>query len=179
VIGLTNDLIVVMETKDVDIIVQLLDIDTSPLLHVTSDLDTLQVKLESICDTKNRYAVLRFGITLTTTVVPQPLEVQNYNWYIMPEGGAYVWDAWRSTRQYNPSLVMFVKQQADYGSNEGRSGRPTVLDHPLHIALFEGNFRQYQPPHLRTMANQPRLLPPLALTLVYPQRMHTVLRRSH
>jgi hypothetical protein len=74
---------------------------------------------------------------------------------------------------------MFAKQQADYGSNEGGSGRPTVLDHPLHIALFERIFRQYLPPHLRTLANQPRLLPPLALTLVYPLRLDTVLRRLH
>jgi hypothetical protein len=57
VIGLTKDVIIVMETKDVDIIVHLLDIDTSPLLHVTSDLYILHVKLELICDTLNMYAV--------------------------------------------------------------------------------------------------------------------------
>jgi hypothetical protein len=72
VIGLTKDVIIVMEKKYVDIIVQLLDINTSPLQHVTSELDILHVKLELICDTLNRYAVLQFGITLTTRVVPQP-----------------------------------------------------------------------------------------------------------
>jgi hypothetical protein len=123
-----------METRDVDIMVQLLDIDTFRLLHVTSPVDRPQIKLEMICDKLNNYRVLQFGITLTNAVVPHPLEVQNYNWYIMPEGGAYVWDAWRTTRNSNPNIVMFVRLHADHGLQEGGSGRPTVLDHPLHIA---------------------------------------------
>jgi hypothetical protein len=132
-----------------------------------------------ICDSLNDYAVLRFGITLTNTVVPHPLEVLNYNWYIMPEGRAYVWDAWRTTRNSNTNIVMFVQLHADYGLPEGGSGRPTVLDHPLHIALFQGNFRQYLPPHMCSLDNEPRLLPPHAIAPVYPQRMQTTLRRSH
>jgi hypothetical protein len=87
-----------------------------------------------ICDELNRYKVLKFGITLTNSVVPHPLEVLNYNWYIMPEGGAYVWDAWHTTRNSNPNIVMFVRLHSDYGLEEGGPGRATVLDHPLHIA---------------------------------------------
>jgi hypothetical protein len=64
-----------METQDVDIMVQQLHIDTFRLLHVTSPLDRLQLKLEMICDKLNNYAVLRFGITLTNAVIPHPLEV--------------------------------------------------------------------------------------------------------
>jgi hypothetical protein len=99
--------------------------------------------------------------------------------YIMLEGGAYVWDAWRTTRDSNPNIVMFVRFHADYGKDEGGSGRATVLDHPLHISLFTGNYRQAIPPHLRTVARPPRLLPPHAITPVYPQYQQTVLRRSH
>jgi hypothetical protein len=73
-----------------------------------------------------------------------------YNWYIMPEGGAYVWDTWRSTRDSNPNIVMFVRFHANNGKNEGGSGRATVLDHPLHISLFEGNYRNALPPHEHT-----------------------------
>jgi hypothetical protein len=45
VIGLTQDVIVVMESQDVDIMVQLLGIDTFRLLHVISPVDGLQIKL--------------------------------------------------------------------------------------------------------------------------------------
>jgi hypothetical protein len=72
VIGLTQDVIVVMKTQEVDIMVQLLDIDTFRLLHVTSPVDGLQIRLEMICDKLINYAVLRFGITLTNAVVPRP-----------------------------------------------------------------------------------------------------------
>jgi hypothetical protein len=46
--------------------------------------------------------MLQFGIALTTRVVPYPLEVEGYSWYIMPEGGAYVWDTWHTNLAYNP-----------------------------------------------------------------------------
>jgi hypothetical protein len=58
-----------METKDIDIMVKVLNIDTSPLQHATSDLDIQLVKLPLICDTLNTYIVLQFGIALTTRVV--------------------------------------------------------------------------------------------------------------
>jgi hypothetical protein len=74
----------------------------------------------------------------------------------MPEGGAYVWEPWHTTRNSTPNIVMFVQLHADYGLREGGSGRPTVLDHPLHIALFQGNFREYLPPHMRSLERQPR-----------------------
>jgi hypothetical protein len=96
----------------------------------------------------------------------------------MPEGGAYVWDAWRTTQDSNPNIDIFVRFHANYGLNEGGSGRATVLDHPLHISLFEGNFRSALPPHERTLATPPRLLPPHAITPVYPQVKRTVLRRT-
>jgi hypothetical protein len=129
-----------------------------------------------ICDELNRYKVLKFGITLTNSVVPHPLEVHNYNWYTMPEGGAYVWDAWRTTRSSNPNIVMCVRLHPDYGLEEGGSGKAIVLDHPLHIALFAGNFREYLPTYLRPLARPPRLLPPHTITPVYPQYMQTTLR---
>jgi hypothetical protein len=97
----------------------------------------------------------------------------------MPEGGAYIWDAWQTSLSYTLNIVLFVKRQAAYGLNEGGSGRPTVLDHPLHISLFEGNFRDYQPSHLRARANAPRLYPPTSHTRQYPQRLTTVLLRTH
>jgi hypothetical protein len=114
--GLTQDVIVVMETQDVDIMVKLLDIENFRLLYVISPVDRLQIKLEMICDKLNNYAVLQFGLTLTNAVVPHPYEVRSYNRYTMPEGGAYVWDAWRTTRNSNPNIVMFVRLHADYGS---------------------------------------------------------------
>jgi hypothetical protein len=73
---------------------------------------------------------------------------------------------------------MFVRFHANYGKNEGGSGRATVLDHPLHISLFKGNYRNALPPHERTLANPPRLLPPHAITPVYPRVQRTVLRRT-
>jgi hypothetical protein len=156
VIGLTQDVMIVMETQDIDFILHLLHINTAPPLHVTPSLDRLLITLEMICDELNRYKVLKFGIKLANSVVPHPLEVHNYNWYIMPEGGAYVWDAWRTTRNSNPNIVMFVRLHPDYGLEEGGSGRATVLDHPLHITLFAGNFREYLPPHMRSLARPPR-----------------------
>ncbi len=73
---------------------------------------------------------------------------------------------------------MFVRFHVNYGKQEGGSGRATALDHPLHISLFEGNFRSALPPHERTLATPPRLLPPHAITPVYPQVQSTVLRRT-
>jgi hypothetical protein len=93
----------------------------------------------------------------------------------MPEGGAYVWDAWLTNLTYNPNIVLFVKRQANYGTNEGGSGRPTVLDRPHHIALFDKKWRNYQPPYLRTLEIEPRLYPPKEFTPEYPQRLETVL----
>jgi hypothetical protein len=137
----------------------------------------LKNKLELICDELNRYQVPKYGITLTTSVVPYPLEAMGYNWYIMPEGGAYVWDSWRTTRDSNPNIVMFVRFHTDYRLDEGGSGPATVFDHPLHISLFTGNYRAL-PPHLRSIARPLRLLPPHAITPVYPQYLETTLRRS-
>ncbi len=136
------------------------------------------IKLELICDAFNRLRVLKFGITLTTNVVPERLEAAGFNFYIMPDGGSYVWDAWRTTRDSNPNIVMFIKYHANYGRTEGGSGIATVLDHPLHISLFEGNYRNALPPHERTLANPPRLLPPQAITPSYPRLLSTVLNRT-
>ena len=149
-----------------------------PLNNVTSAEEIVLIKLELICDAFNRLKVLKFGITLTTTVVPDRLEAAGFNWYIMPEGGSYVCDAWRCTRDSNPNIVMFIKYHMNYGRQEGGSGRATVLDHPLHISLFEGNYRNALPPHERTLANPPRLLPPQAITPGYPRTLCTVLRQS-
>ncbi len=88
----------------------------------------------------------------------------------MPEGGSYVWDAWRSTRDSNPNIVMFTKYHMNYGRIEGGSGRATVLDHPLHIALFEGNYRNAAMPTdgnvtIRVLCRNRRLLLYCAMTV--------------
>jgi hypothetical protein len=100
---------IIMETRDIDFVLDLLKIPLHwPLHNVTSPKEQILIKLKLICDAFNRYNVLKYGITLTTSVVPNVLEAMGYNWYIMPEGGTYVWDAWRSTRDSNPNIVMFV-----------------------------------------------------------------------
>jgi hypothetical protein len=148
---------IIMETRDIDFVLDILKIPLArPLHNVTSAEEIVLIKLELICDAFNRFNVLRFGITLTTSVVPYGLEAMGYNWYIMPEGGSYVWETWRSTRDSNPNKVMFVRYHINYGKHEGGSGIATVLDHPLHISLFEGNYRNALPPHERTLANPPR-----------------------
>jgi hypothetical protein len=40
----------------------------------------------------------------------------------MPEGGAYVYDAWQTSKSPNPNIVLLVKQQEAYGVVEGGSG---------------------------------------------------------
>jgi hypothetical protein len=45
------------------------------------------------CEALNKDAVLRYGIGLSAKLIPLPIEIAGYTWYIMPEGGAYVWDA--------------------------------------------------------------------------------------
>jgi hypothetical protein len=96
----------------------------------------------------------------------------------MPRGGSYVRDAWRSTRDSNPTIVMFIQYHIHYGKQEGGSDGATVLEHTLHISFVEGNYRNASPPHERTLANPPRLLPPQAITPEYPRTRSTVLRRS-
>ena len=80
-----------METSEIDSVIELLRLRTRvPLRNVTSAEEIILIKLELICDAFNRLKVLRLGITLTTTVVPDRLEAAGFNWYIMPEGGSYV-----------------------------------------------------------------------------------------
>ena len=179
VIGLTDNIIIIMETSEIDPVIELLRLHTRvPLRNVTSAEEIILIKLELICDAFNRLQVLRFGITLTTSVVPDRLEAAGFNFYIMPDGGSYVWDAWRTTRDSNPNIVMCIKYHENYGRTEGGSGIATVLDHPLHISLFEGNYRNALPPHERSLANPPRLLPPQAITPGYPRTLSTVLNRT-
>jgi hypothetical protein len=97
----------------------------------------------------------------------------------MPEGGAYVYDAWQTTRTFNPNIVLFVRRQEGYGVVEGGSGRPSVLDHPLQIAMFEDNVRHYSLPHERFRAMGTRLLPPQSYTHQYPHQLDTILKHSH
>jgi hypothetical protein len=78
---------IIMETRDIDFVLEILKIPLArPLHNVTSAEEIILIKLELICDTFNRFKVLQFGITLTTSVVPYVLEALGYNWYIMPEG---------------------------------------------------------------------------------------------
>jgi hypothetical protein len=137
------------------------------------------MKLELLCDELNKKTVLKRGIYLKTDVTPHTLEAKGYTWYIMSEGGAYVYDAWHTSRTFNPNRVLFVRHQEGYGVVEGGYGRPTVLDHPLHIALFEDNFRHYCLPYERFMAMGKRLLPPQLYTPQYPRKLDTVLVHSH
>jgi hypothetical protein len=97
----------------------------------------------------------------------------------MPKGGAYVYDAWQTSKSYNPNIVLLAQHQDSYGVVEGGSGRLTVLDHPLHIALFEHNFRGYLPPHQRYMATGNWSLPPESHTHQYTHRLDTVLLHTH
>jgi hypothetical protein len=62
---------------------------------------------------------------------------------------------------------------------EDGSGRPIVLNYPLHIAMFEHNFRRYRPPHEQFMATGNGLLPPVSYTPQYLHRLDTVLVHSH
>jgi hypothetical protein len=95
VIGLTKDIIIVMDNTDINMIFTLINIDMSPVNNAKSELDAQHIKLALICDALNTWQVLQFGCMLTSQVVPVPLEEPRYTWYIMPKGGAYVWDAWR------------------------------------------------------------------------------------
>jgi hypothetical protein len=88
-------------------------------------------------------------------------------------------DAWQKKLSYNPNIILLVKRQVAYGCREGGSGRLVVLDHPLRIALFEGNFRGYQPPYSGIRLNPPRVIPPISHTPQYPQTLSTVLLLSH
>ncbi len=50
-----------------------------PLNNVISAEESVLIKLELICDAFNRLRVLKFGINLTTTVVPDRLEAAGFN----------------------------------------------------------------------------------------------------
>jgi hypothetical protein len=123
--------------------------------------------------------VLRSGIYLTNDVVPPALKALRYSWYIMPEGGAYVYDAWQTPQLFNPNIVFLVQYQYRYGRSEGRSGRPTVLDHPLHVALFENNSQSDHPPHQRSRSVNNPLQPPLSCTPRYPHKLDAFLYPSY
>jgi hypothetical protein len=103
-----------------------INIDMSPMNDAKSELDAQHIKLALIWDALYTWQVLQFGYMLTNQVIPVPVEETRYTWYITPEGGAYVWDAWRSTRDSNPNIVMFIRFHANYGKNEGGSGRAAV-----------------------------------------------------
>jgi hypothetical protein len=152
VIGLTPEVIIVMRTCDMDDMLHLQHINQTSLAQATTIKQLQHIKLELLCDELNKKQVLKHGIDLKTNVIPHVVEAQGYTWYIIPEGGAYVYDAWRTSNTFNPNIVLFVRHQERYGVVEGGSGRPTVLDHPLHIALFEENFRHYCLPHERFRA---------------------------
>jgi hypothetical protein len=154
-------------------------INTNSLHQATTTIQLHHMKLELLCDELNNITALRHGIALQTYAIPLTLEAEGYTWYIMPEGGAYVYDAWQTSRTFNPTIVLLVQHQEDYGVVEGGSGRPTVLDYPLHIALLEDNFLRYRPPHERFMATGNTLLPPQSYTPQYPRRLDTVLVHSH
>ena len=49
------------------------------LNNVTSAEEIVLIKLELICDALNRIRVLKFGIDLTTTVVPDRLKAAGFN----------------------------------------------------------------------------------------------------
>jgi hypothetical protein len=70
VIGLTDDVMIIMETQDINFVLQLLQIPLLPLHYVTSPEEQILIKIELICDELNRYKVLKYGITLSTLVVP-------------------------------------------------------------------------------------------------------------
>jgi hypothetical protein len=179
VIGLTTKLIMVMRTCDMDHMLHLLQIDQSSLSHNPTPIHLHHEKLELLCYELKKHEVLRKGIDLDNDVIPRALQAQHYTWYIMPEGGAYVYDAWQTPPTFNPNIVLLVQYQPGYGVSEGGLGRPTVLDHPLHIALFENNIKRYRPPHQRFMNVNDQLRPPESCTPRYPHKLDTVLRHTH
>jgi hypothetical protein len=63
VIGLTDDVMIIMETQDINFVLQLLQIPLHPLNNVTSPEEQILIKLELICDELNRYKVFKYGIT--------------------------------------------------------------------------------------------------------------------
>jgi hypothetical protein len=168
-----------MRTCDMDQMLHLLCINQSSLSHATTTKLLYHMKLELLCYKLNEQAVLRNGIDLDSDVIPRALEAELFTWYIMPEGGAYVYDAWQTARTFNPNIILLVQRQPGYGVDEGGSGRPTVLDHPLHIALFEDNVRRYSPPHLRFKNVGNRVQPPQSFTPQYPHKLDTALKHSH
>jgi hypothetical protein len=110
--------------------------------------------------------------------MPPPLKSLQYSWYIMPEGGAYVYDSWVSPLLYNPNIVVLHKYEPGFGRGEGKTGRPVTLDHPLHVALFDNNTQMDPPPHLRTLSVNNPLQPPLSCTPCYPIGLDTVLHHT-
>jgi hypothetical protein len=119
VINLTNDVIVVMRTCEMDHMLHLLHINQSYLSHNPTPIHLHHEKLELLCYELNNQAVLRKGIDLDNDVVPRALQADHYTWYIMPEGGAYVYDAWQTPQTFNPNMVFLVKYQPGYGVIEG------------------------------------------------------------
>ncbi len=105
--------------------------------HDTEPLLLLHQNLELLCNELNIQNILRDGIDLTSAVMPSPLKSLFYSWYVMPEGGAYVYDSWASHLLFNPNIILLDKYQIGYGRFEGKIGTPITLDHPLHIALFD------------------------------------------
>ena len=122
------------------------------LCHDTDPLLLLHQKLELLCDELNRQRILRDGYELTSAVMPPPLKTLFNAWYLMPEGGAYVYDSWATNLLFNPNIILLDKYQVGYGRGEGKTGRPITLDHPLHIALFDNN-TQMDRQHLRTFTH--------------------------
>jgi hypothetical protein len=78
VIGLTEDIIVVTETKEIPIMLQLLNIDLNSLPHADTELHRQQIMLKRLCQEFNTAQVLRDGIMLTSKVVPCALVHDHY-----------------------------------------------------------------------------------------------------
>jgi hypothetical protein len=150
VLGLTSDVLILVRTDDIDHMLHVLCCNLTHLIHGTEPTILLHQKLELLCNEMHSLNILRDGNNLTIAVMPNVLKSLTYAWYIMPEGGAYVYDSWVSQLMFNPNIIVLDIYQAGYGRREGKTGRLVTLDHPLHIALFENNTQMDQPPHLRT-----------------------------
>jgi hypothetical protein len=93
-------------------------INTNSLTQATTTKQLHHKKLELLCDELNNRALLRHGKALQTDVIPNILEAERYTCYIMPEGGAYVYDVTSLPPLLIDDIVADLLQHMDTAQGE-------------------------------------------------------------